>query len=230
MADFNASMLAAGARIAVGLVALATFVLLFLMTGSLVLAAQGAAAQRRLARGEPGRAGAGCSRTAHLEGCSASTSVGRDRVDDPVAACSRSGSGCRWTTRCSCCRASSSSTTQGYANDEAVVLGLQRSGPHHHLGGAAHRHRLRRLRRRAAARHQGDRRRPRVAVAARRHARADAARARDDDAARRLELVGAGAAAPLARPARHHRGGRPLPCLRPCSPSGPRELTTTSCR
>ena len=64
-------------------------------------------------------------------------------------------------------------------------------GPHHHVGGAAHRHRLRRLRRRRHPHHQGDGRGSRRGRRHRRDPRADAARARDDDGARPVELVGA---------------------------------------
>ena len=94
---------------------------------------------------------------------------------------------------------------KGYENDRAVSLGPAAHGPHHHVRGPAHRHRLHWLRRRRHPHHQADGSRSRRRRPHRRDARPDALRARDDDAARTLELVGAGAAAPAARPLRDHR-------------------------
>ncbi len=72
----------------------------------------------------------------------------------------------------------------------------------HHLRGAAHRHRLHRVRRRRGTRHQAAGRRARHRGHHRRHPRALPARARDHEAARRTQLVGTGTASAVPRPVR----------------------------
>jgi hypothetical protein len=82
-------------------------------------------------------------------------------------------------------------------------------GPHHHRGGGDHDRRLLRVRRRSVRRIAGVRRRALGGHPARRHARARAARARDDDPARALELVPARAGAARDAP----RAGHPVVTL-----------------
>ena len=69
--------------------------------------------------------------------------------------------------------------------------------PHHHRRRDPHRDRVHRLRRRRGPGHQAARRRSRHRGARRRHHRPDAPGARDDEAPRRAQLVGAGSAAPV---------------------------------
>ena len=95
----------------------------------------------------------------------------------------------------------------GVPTDVAVRRGLQHTGPGHHLGGAAHGDRLRLLRRRPDGQHRADRPGPRRGRAHRRDDRALPAGAGHDDAARPVELVGAGLAAAGARP---HRPARAI--------------------
>ena len=90
-------------------------------------AGQGAAHQRALAGRLARRAWSGCSRTGTCPGCSTSRRPAASRPTSSPSS-SRSASGWRWTTRCSCSRGSRSSSTPGVPNDEAVRLGMQRSG------------------------------------------------------------------------------------------------------
>jgi hypothetical protein len=101
---------------------------------------------------------------------------------------------------------------EGHDSDTAVALGPAAQRPHHHVGGAAARHRLRRLRGRRHGGHHPAGPGDGGGHRGRRDARALPARARDDDAAGARQLVGARAAAAAARAVRGLRarpGGRP---------------------
>ena len=78
-------------------------------------------------------------------------------------------------------------------------------GQDHHVSGGADRRGLRRFRRRGGTRHQAARCRAGHRRHRRCHARAHAARTRDHEAPRGKELVGAGAPAPVPRPIRTAR-------------------------
>ena len=91
-------------------------------------------------------------------------------------------------------------------NDLAVAVGLQRSGRIITSAAALIVVVFAGLRRRRGARRQAARRRAGHRRHRRRHPRAHAARAGDHEAARRAQLVGARAAAPLPRPLRPARG------------------------
>ena len=90
---------------------------------------------------------------------------------------------------------------KGMENNEAVVAGSAAVRADHHLGGVDRRAGVLRVRRRPAAGDQADRCRAGGGGRHRRDAGAVPAGAGHHDAARRMELVGAGAAAPAARPA-----------------------------
>jgi len=81
--------------------------------------------------------------------------------------------------------------------------------PHHHIRRAAHRHRLRRLRRWGGPRHQAARRRARDRRPRRRHHRANPARARHDETPRRAQLVGPRPPTTLPSAIRTARGSDP---------------------
>ena len=94
----------------------------------------------------------------------------------------------------------------GLSNTEAVAVGLAAHRPDRHVRGAAVLDRARRVRDVADHLHQGARRRDRARGADRRDDRARAARAVADEAARRVELVGAAPARAPARAVRAQRG------------------------
>ena len=98
----------------------------------------------------------------------------------------------------------------GASDSEAVAIGLERTADRHRRGDAV-RGRDRRVRDLQARVHQGARDRRRAGGADRRVDRPRAARAVADGAARRVELVGAGAAAAPARADRAARGRGPAP-------------------
>ena len=104
----------------------------------------------------------------------------------------------------------------GCPDSEAVVAGPAALRADHHLGGAAHRHRVQRLRRRAAAGIKE------TGVALAFAVALDATLVRMLLVPATMTLLGRwnwwapASPAPLARPPRHHRGGRAPACLRPC--------------
>ena len=94
-------------------------------------------------------------------------------------------------------------------NHAAVDPGHRRHRPGDHLGGADHDRRVRRLRARRRPADQDVRPRPRHRDPDRRHGHPAGARSRDDDAARRRQLVAAALARPLAPGAPGGGDGQP---------------------
>ena len=123
-------------------VALATFVLLFLMTGSLLVPLK-ALVMNVLSLTATFGAMVWIFQDGHLSGSWAS----RHRAPSTCSrrcSCSASRSGCRWTTRCSCCRASRRSTTSTATTRSRVIIGLGKTGRIIGRGRRAPGHRLRR--------------------------------------------------------------------------------------
>ena len=191
------------APIAFPLVALATLVLLFLMTGSVVIPVK-ALLMNVVSLGASLGVVVWIFQQGHLQGLMGFDSVGAIESTIPMLVLAF-GFGLSMDYEVFLLSRIVELHERGVGNDEAVIAGLQRSG--RIITSAAHpcRHRVLRLRRRSAARHQGDRRRSGGGGAARRDARADAARARHDGPARRLELVGAQEPSAVARTVRDHR-------------------------
>ena len=188
-------------------IALATIVALFLMTGSVVLPIK-AVIMNLLTLGATLGCWCGSSRTAASRGCSATRAPGALDLTQPILL---------------------GAMVFGLSTDYAVFLlsrikeahdrGASTSTrwrsasahrPHHHRGGPAVRRRHRRLRDLADRADQGARGGDRPGGADRRHHHPGAARALADGAARQVELVGATTPPPLPRPVRHQRV-RPRP-------------------
>ena len=118
----------------------------------------------------------------HLSGLLGFTASARSKCGCR-SSCSFSGSACRWTTRCSCCPASRSATTDGGRQRRAVADWASAVRAHHHLRRRPGPHRVPRVRRRREPRHQGDGARPGHRGRRRRHPRPLPAGAGDHDAA-----------------------------------------------
>ena len=154
--DFLDSMVSK-APYAIGLVVLGTFVLLFLMTGSLVIPLKalllnvvslGAALGVLVLTFQQG----------HLQGLIGFSSVGAIESMIPFLALAF-GFGLSMDYEVFLLARIAELYRQGVPNDRAVVARAAAFRPDHHLRRAAHHHRLRRVRGGAAAHHQGDRRR-----------------------------------------------------------------------
>ena len=163
----------------------------------------------------------------HLQGLLGFSSVGADRVDDPAARARvrlRAVDGLRGLPALAHRRAARAGLRQRRRRRRWACSARAASSPRRRCSSSSSSPA-------SSPASCSSSRRPGVALVRRgrhrRDARADAAGAGDDDAARSLELVGAGAAAPLARALRDHRGGRAGRCLRPCASCG---RTTTCCR
>ncbi len=188
---------------AISLVVLATFVLLFLMTGS-VLVPLKALLMNVVSLGASLGVVTLVFQDGHLEGLLHFTSTGAVETTIPPMVLAF-GFGLAMDYEVFLLSRIKEQRDLGRSNDEAVAIGPAALGTHHHLGRAARRDRLRRAAGGPGAHGQADRGRLDDRRGRRRHARAHAARARDDDAARRVELVGARPAAPPARPLRDRR-------------------------
>ena len=199
--DFRATV-ADRALWAVGLVVLATLVLLFLMTGSVVIPVK-ALVMNVLSLGAALGLTVWIFEDAHLEELLRFTSTGAVENTVPLLVLAF-GFGLSMDYEVFLLSRIVELHEQGHDTRTAVTLGLQRSGPDHHVGGAAHGHRLRRVRRRGPPRHEAGRGGARAGHRHRRHPRADAARPGDDVGAGFGQLVGPPAAAPPPRALGHH--------------------------
>ncbi len=142
--DFRATV-AERALWAIGLVILATLVLLFLMTGSVVIPVK-ALVMNVLSLGAALGVTVWIFEDGHLEDLLGFTSTGAIENTIPLLVLAF-GFGLSMDYEVFLLSRIVELHEQGYDTRTAVILGLQRSGPDHHLGRAAHRHRLRRLRR-----------------------------------------------------------------------------------
>ena len=162
--------------IAAALVCLATLVLLFLMTGSLIVPIK-AVIMNILSLGASFGALAWIFQDGHLSGPLGFDSVGALDLWMPVLILIFA-FGLSMDYEVFLLSRIKEVHDQTGDNDLAVAVGLQRSRPDHHLRRGPDRGRLRRLRRRRGARHQTARRRARHRRHRRCHARAHPARAR----------------------------------------------------
>ena len=194
---------------------LATFVLLFLMTGSLVLPIKALLHQRRLARREPGRAGLGLPGRAPR--VAARLRVGRRASSRSIPLLLFAfGFGLSMDYEVFLLSRIKELHEAGVRQQRGGRAGPAAVRPDHHLGGACSSSSC------SPASSPGE-----LLVIKETGVALAVAVAIDATLVRmllvpatmtllgRLELVGAGAAAPLARPPRHHRGGRGPRCLRP---------------
>ena len=205
LADF-VDALWARAPYAIAAVVIATFVLMFLMTGSVVLPVK-ALIINVLSLGASLGIATWVFQNGHFESLLGFTSTGAlESMIPPLVLAF--GFGLSMDYELFLLSRVAELYHAGVPNDACRRAGPAALRPDHHVGGPARRHRLRRVRRGQDAHHQADRPGARGGGHARRDHRADAAGARHHDHPRPLELVGADSPAPLARRPRPHRVAR----------------------